>query len=293
MHDEIRKKAFVVEVAKTMRNDAINWNVRQKFWKEKNAEWDTIWGGKIDILLFDCPEMFGPFKVSKWGGFGRCGFDIWFDENGKREKRWIDINNLYNIIFKIDDGEKNNIVQKLNPWKRTPECLTTLFPDGYYLSKDATEKVSGPVAVAPVVVAPVTTEVAPVTTEVTTEVAPEVTKEVSTEVAPVPVTPEQIVPEVSPVTTEVAPEVTKEVSTEVSPVTTEVSPEVVVPEVTKEVSTEVAPVTTEVAQGGYRKRTHRRKNKTKRKNRKSKSSKKYTKSKKNSKKHKKSKRSKK
>ena len=128
---------------------------------------------------FQCPEMFGPFKVSKWGGVGGCGFDIWFDENGKREKRWIDLHTVLNFIkavkmknfmgIDVDDPERNKILDKEGDLKknnRGPECLIKLFPDGYYLSQDATEKASvvaaPPVeALPPPVVAPPPVEAPP------------------------------------------------------------------------------------------------------------------------------------
>ena len=120
-----------------------------KPWEERTAivaEWQNKgWG---DTIPLDCPATFGPFQVSSWGGFGGCGFDIWFnDENGKKQKRWIDLDPTYNLV-------KDPIVNSIPEQERTPECLFKIFPGGYYVTESSTELVA-----PPVVQGEVTTEV--------------------------------------------------------------------------------------------------------------------------------------
>ena len=129
-----------------------------KPWEERTAivaEWQSKgWG---DTIPLDCPATFGPFQVSKWGGTGGCGFDIWFDENGSRQNRWIDLDPTYNLVKDVRDGWSQDPrglqIASIAEKDRTPECLFTIFPGGYYISKESTELVKKPqdVSVAPVV----------------------------------------------------------------------------------------------------------------------------------------------
>ena len=119
-----------------------------KPWEERTAivaEWQSKgWG---DTIPLDCPATFGPFQVSRWGGFGGCGFDIWFkDENGNKQKRWIDLDPTYNLV-------KDPIVNSISEQERTPECLFTIFPGGYYVS-DSSDLVTPPVVQGEVKTAP-------------------------------------------------------------------------------------------------------------------------------------------
>jgi len=154
---EEEKKKFIQEVSNFTQNNDNEWSTRVTFFKKKDKEWDKNgWSGSLSTNL-ECPKVFGLFEVSQWGGTGGCGFDIWFDENGKREKRWIDLNIIFNVItgvkmpglFAGNDEPRNEILKTLQHSQKTPQCLITLFPTGYYLSEDAQEKVSvEPVAAA-------------------------------------------------------------------------------------------------------------------------------------------------
>jgi len=164
--EEKRKQKFLKEAAKKMQDTSIDFIVRNNDYVTGSETFKTRFNLLWTPSDFECPEMFGPFKVSKWGGVGGCGFDIWFDENGKREKRWIDLHTILNFVkavkmknfmgIDVDDTERKKILDNLKENNRGPECLIKLFPDGYYISQDATEKASAPVAapVAPVEVAP-------------------------------------------------------------------------------------------------------------------------------------------
>jgi hypothetical protein len=70
------------------------------------------------------------FSVSKWGGFGGCGFEIW-DHN--RNKYWIDVHDK--IIKKITEGpqaqEKQALLDTIPKEERTFDSLFTLFPEGF------------------------------------------------------------------------------------------------------------------------------------------------------------------
>jgi hypothetical protein len=192
--EEQRKKKFLKEAAKKMQDTSIDFIVRNNDYVTGSETFKTRFNLLWTPSDFDCPEMFGPFKVSKWGGVGGCGFDIWFDENGKREKRWIDLHTILNFVkavkmknfmgIDVDDTERKKILDNLKENNRGPECLIKLFPDGYYVSQDATEKASAPVA-APLEVAPeAPVEVAPAAPVEVAPVAP-VEAPVEAPVAPV------------------------------------------------------------------------------------------------------------
>jgi hypothetical protein len=100
---------------------------------------------------WDCATKFGPFeKVVKWGGSGGCGFDLWINKDGKRQKRWIDLDLRFNIVRSVkipgfigstDDTDANNILEKIKNSQKGPDCLIKLFPQGCYLSENAIERV--------------------------------------------------------------------------------------------------------------------------------------------------------
>jgi hypothetical protein len=69
-----------------------------------------------------------PIVVEKWGGIGGCGFKVWDD---KGTKYWVDIDTRFNNLKKIDSSNKQSILQTIGEEDRGPECLSTLFPQGY------------------------------------------------------------------------------------------------------------------------------------------------------------------
>ena len=76
------------------------------------------------------PEKKISFSVSKWGGVGGCGFEIW---DHKRNKYWIDVDD--NIIKKITEGpqaqEKQALLDTIPKEERTFDSLFQLFPEGF------------------------------------------------------------------------------------------------------------------------------------------------------------------
>jgi len=138
------KKIFIEEVADSTQDNTIKLNDRITIFNEKQKEWENNeWKGRL-VINYTCPKKFGPFEVSQWGGTGECGFDIWFDENGKREKRWINLNIIYNTVTDVRNGWSRDElrfseINKLKNSKKTPDCLFQIFPQGYYLSENSTE----------------------------------------------------------------------------------------------------------------------------------------------------------
>ena len=188
---------FRKEVAITTQDTTIPYEKRLKYAIEKLEEWEKqktgkwSWAKKDFYNDWEPPETFGPFKVSRWGGVGGYGFELWIDKDGSRQKRWIDILKMFNIVHAVkkpkwpfgdeDDTETKTILESLHNSERGPHCLSKLFPNGYYLSQDAKEK--APVIAAPVASAPVAAPVAsapvagpvasaPVTTTPVTTTAP-------------------------------------------------------------------------------------------------------------------------
>jgi len=80
------------------------------------------------------------FSVSKWGGVGGCGFEIW---DHKRNKYWIDVDDN-NIIKKITEGpqakEKQALLVTIPKEERTFDSLFTLFPEGFREKKDSRKR---------------------------------------------------------------------------------------------------------------------------------------------------------
>jgi len=242
-----RKEKFLKEAAKITQDTSTDYDKRYKYYQEGSEEFYRRFGTNVIRFWtpsdFKCPEMFGPFKVSKWGGVGGCGFDIWFDENGKREKRWIDLHTVLNYVkavkmknfmgIDVDDTERKKILDNLKEKNRGPECLIKLFPDGYYLSQDATEKASA-AAAASVVAPPV--EEAPV------------------EAPPVEATPVEATPVEAPPVEAPPVEATPVEAPPVEATPVEEAPPVAAPPVE-----EAAPP---VAGGAYRKKTRNIKNKS-------------------------------
>lgn len=103
--------------------------------KRKQA-WSTFTQGPYYVGDPGCPAFFGDFNVSKWGGIGGCGFNIW-DENGN--KYWIDVDTIFNLAQDVKEGpdaaNKQNILMSINEENRTPDCLFTLFPQGYKITE--------------------------------------------------------------------------------------------------------------------------------------------------------------
>jgi hypothetical protein len=83
---QAEQNKFKINLASRLHNHETPWAERQEIFNKATADWNGRgWGSTIP---FDCPANFGPFVVSRWGGTGGCGFDVWFnDENGTRSKR--------------------------------------------------------------------------------------------------------------------------------------------------------------------------------------------------------------
>jgi hypothetical protein len=116
-----------------------------------------------------CPEKFGPFSVSKWGGIGDCGFNIWEPSSKdatKKNKFWIDVDPIFNVadvvkdetnaflsVGAVESPEKNEALNKLTKEFRTPDktpnFFDLLFPNGYYSSETSTELIKGVPAATP------------------------------------------------------------------------------------------------------------------------------------------------
>ena len=120
-----------------------------KKYRKKNRMTKTKRGGGECI-----PENFGPFKLTKWGGLGGCGFNIYADTDlydynkpyGKIRTLWVDIDETGKIkkitdnaissgaklVKKVNDNGKEQEVALTDEELRQPGALLDIFYWGFY-----------------------------------------------------------------------------------------------------------------------------------------------------------------